>query len=100
MRSHGRMGGTLLMAEPINVGDLVMIVKPTPCCARSDTVGVVFQVSFIFSGYEHCRYCGSGREVTAAVYPEINRMVDFHRLKRIPPLGELDDVKQDEEIAA
>jgi hypothetical protein len=26
--------------------------------------------------------------------------VEVHRLKRIPPLGELDDVRQDEEIEA
>lgn len=35
-----------------------------------------------------------------AEWPEVNAFVELYRLKRIPPLSELYDVKRDEEITA
>lgn len=88
------------MDKPISVGDWVQVVKPMPCCGHTTPMqGHIFQVSSfqLDIGYR-CEYCGASTDGTSASGGE--RPVDVPRLKRIPPLEELDDVKRDEEITA
>lgn len=88
------------MSEPIKRGDLVMVIRD--CCGRY--LGDTFTVaeSRVGFGNVYCDFCRTyhpygtlffRRNGTRRGYP-----VDW--LKRIPPLFELDDVKQDEEIHA
>lgn len=83
----------------IEVGDLAVIVKPTPCCGRDDSVGLVFRVMGIETGDESCRFCHARRVATSAAITD-HRLVDMNRIKRIPPLSELEGEKRDERIPA
>jgi hypothetical protein len=76
----------------IKVGDLVVVVRGMPCCG-SDTksLGKTYVVSDIIEYKDnYCLNCnvwlGSG---LAAMYA-IGRAVANNRLKRIPPLDELE----------
>lgn len=89
------------MSEPIKVGDLVVVVGPGPCCNPLFSIGRVFQVFDEAFEWTYCGTClkrlSDGERVLgdgAGCYYRPNR------LKRIPPLSELDDVKRDEEITA
>lgn len=92
------------MSEPIKVGDLVMVVKPPPCgCTR--TVGWIFTVQSFGRWTGYCNSCKSGYPISVMAESGIPWVLNTYafsldRLKRIPPLSELDDVKQDEEITA
>ena len=75
--------------KPISVGDLVVVLKPTPCCGRSDSVGLHFTVDALKLPYARpCHWCGIVRTAPAAIYRDIGAF-DLYRLKRIPPPGEL-----------
>lgn len=88
------------MDKPIKVGDLVMVVKATPCCGIYQTTHPVFRVSGFEKDYFHCRFCGQGRKVLAANVADTFWLCDVDRLKRIPPLSELEGERRDEEITA
>lgn len=88
------------MSEPIKAGDLVIVVKPKPCCGKG-MPGAIFRVTTVSGGPAHCMLCGhyyidslDAQDETDGAWVEVNR------LKRIPPLEELDDVKKNEEITA
>lgn len=87
------------MSEPIKVGDLVMIIRGNKCCGRTDSLGVTFQVTEIRHHEGICKYCCAHNSglVADSVRPTVTYL---YKLKRIPPLSELDDVKRDEEITA
>lgn len=87
----------------IKVGDLVQIVKPLPCCGGVASLGQIFAVAEV-NGDERglrCTVCGhwTAHSVDARDARD-NLWVPLSRLKRIPPLDELDDVKRDVEITA
>ena len=80
--------------RPISAGDLVQIVRPAPCCGNEYGMGLIFRVVSL-DGNGHCMKCGA--------YPLLGAWgsrhgVIFSRLKRIPPLDELEGEKRDEEI--
>ena len=82
--------------KPISVGDLVMILPaPNPGCA-----GFVGQIRTVA---RLCRYHRGNFELSP---PTINPFSQIEiswvprRLKRIPPLEELESEKRDEEITA
>jgi len=89
----------------IKVGDLVMVMRAF--CPHFGKPGYVFTVLGIeaANNFEGCSQCGvanirDGRPLAKA---DIGHGLGFYPLallKRIPPLGELDDVKRDEEIHA
>lgn len=87
------------MSEPIKVGDLVQIVRPTTCCGDENATGLVFVVQAISVTDWWCECGASGDDCVHAMHQD-GECVELSRLKRIPPLSELDDVKQDEEITA
>ena len=88
------------MSEPIKVGDLVVVVRGHSC-----DLGLTFTVTDIHSTWEGMWSCSKCTEhwyrpeSMAATTGEWSS-VELSNLKRIPPLEELGDVKQDEEITA
>jgi len=80
--------------RPIQVGDLVMVVKPTVCCKSEIGIGMIFKVAAIARSFAHCITCGyvhPTEELRA--YDENACGALLQRLKRIPGLGELTQVK-------
>jgi hypothetical protein len=58
-------------------------------------------VDYLVRGPNSCGTCGrSFEDNNDAWFKGSTIAFDLYRLKRIPPLDELDDVKQDEEIHA
>ena len=104
------------MSEPIKVGDLVMVVRGHSCAIEL-IGGVPFTVESIEPqiGGSWCNRCGERNIAPESLYgatgvpkPRVKVMkakfpkgaMPLEWLKKIPPIGELDDVKRDEEITA
>jgi len=83
--------------ENISVGDLVMIVKLTPCCSNG-SLGLTFVVDEISSTYCRCTYCNLRGYTLDARIKNTNNWVEVQRLKKIPPLSELEDTKTQETL--
>ena len=81
-------------------GDLVQVVKPVPCCGRTTPMqGHIFKVTSIdvaIPGYR-CNYCAVICPAEASAHGG-EKPVDLSRLKRIPPLDELEGVRTEENI--
>lgn len=84
--------------ERIQVGDLVAIVRPTPCCNNFTAIGAHFRVSAISDWTpKGCRFCGNKRNALGADgYKDLR--IDISRLKRIPPPEELGIVDEKENL--
>ena len=77
------------MSEPIRVGDLVQIVRTTLCCNNIRAIGATFIAKKIRDGNRaYCVSCGSTEPV--AVVDGLEFTTDIRRLRRIPPLSELE----------
>jgi len=75
----------------IKPGDLVMVVKLTPCCGNTGSLGTLFTVKDIVRGPSICKYCSDFRaNDVIAVLPDENGC-DPRRLKKIDPPAEGDD---------
>ena len=87
------------MSEPIKVGDLVMVIKTAPCCGRTDTLGLTFHVTAIDTKPGACTQCVTTRPAgtVVAATPDTHR-IHLYRLKRIPPLAELEGGRTQEDI--
>jgi len=88
--------------ENIQVGDLVIVVKPTPCCGYFGDVGKIFTVLDIEGPkgtYSECWQCGKVVDECDAQEKD-DYWHDLKTLKRIPPLSELESIKVNEEIPA
>ena len=86
--------------KPIAVGDLVQVVRPTLCCDNSRSVGVVRKViDGIRASLGHCR-CGDIRPQTDADFVTLDNgnSCERVRLKRIPPLSELEGERTEEQL--
>lgn len=83
--------------KPISVGDLVVVVRGTRCCGVAGNIGLVYRVALIRpEAHWHCTYCRSHeREPLVAAASHINGY-QLSRLKRIPPLDELESERTDE----
>lgn len=89
------------MEKPISVGDLVQVVRPSFCKGGNDGLGYTFIVQGMErGGGGSCTYCRKDHDghLMFACCGEYWWPLD--RLKRIPPLNELDDVKRDETVSA
>ena len=83
------------MSERIEVGDLVQVVRPALCCGASKSVGKVFVVDNIYSGPTGvCLGCGNTDQVVLGRRAGNRNGWDIRRLKRIPPLAELEERKE------
>ena len=98
------------MSEPIKAGDLVMAVRGHSCVI-SKIGGIPFTVARIVrqvDGGWWCPICGErdiGKEQLYGanlrpLHTDDHSAIPLGWLKKIPPLGELGDVRQDEEIHA
>lgn len=86
------------MSEPIKVGDLVQIVKPKPCCGGG-TLGFYFFVEAIEPSDGCCTDCGAFLfDKLAALVPGEPGSVAVYRLRRVPPLSELEGERRDEKL--
>ena len=86
------------MNESIKAGDLVMVVRPSPCgCDRS--MGVVFHVRAVAQLFGHCAYCFQERFSWSAV-AEDNGVWELSRLLRIKPLSEPESTEHKDEVTA
>ncbi len=70
--------------KPIQVGDLVMVVKPLECCGDAGDVGVVYIAGEHYNGPSLCRKCGH-RGTVVGVWVKSKNVRDFKRLIRIDP---------------
>ena len=87
------------MEKPIAVGDLVQIVKPMLCCGRLSNQDIIFQVSDIQLVHGKCTQCGFKTLNGIGAYGKSGGLpTDVRRLKRIPPLEELESTKTDEPV--
>ena len=92
------------MSEPIKVGDLVRIVRDACPHDNGLGLGMIFSILAI----EPARNFGNFRcacRITSGqlAYGDVGKGPGYYPvscLRRIPPLSELDDVKQNEEIPA
>ena len=80
------------MSEPIKAGDLVMVVKPSPCCGGTRAIGDVFIVAKLQFLWFNCR-CGAQHDFVAFDAAD-GLVAEVCRLKKIDPpaTGELDRV--------
>ena len=76
------------MAEEINVGDLVMMVKPLPCCGDASFIGNIYTVTG-FHDAGVCAECGIVRTPCAFLDNEY-KVQPVSALKKInpPPIKE------------
>jgi hypothetical protein len=72
------------MSKQIGKGDLVMVVRPNPCCGRGKTLGKVFVVQEIRTVELKCNGCGRRHPQTVAVYKPY-RGLPLPQLKKIDP---------------
>ena len=87
------------MDKPISVGDLVQIVRPALCCGSTNYLGWMFKVSDIATtGTSRCTYCGVSDRTVDAQDAVDGLWTDIKRLKRIPPLDELEGKHSQERI--
>lgn len=88
--------------RPIQVGDLVQVIKAQPCCGSIGTVGQVFVVKNIRQprgGGSSCSYCFAvSFKGLFAEGKQDGSLTHLSRLKRIPPLDELEGQKTEEKL--
>jgi len=79
----------------IKAGDLVMVVKPQPCCGGLGSVGKVFRVTHVHENFSICDWCGQdlGLQTLLSDDNNFNAGYDNERCKKIPPLSDLEDVE-------
>ena len=85
----------------IAVGDLAVVVRLTPCCGKGRLGRIVKITGFVQNGDGgKCLGCGASRAgVLMAKYEGRKKRshgFSVSRLKRIPPLSELEGSKTDE----
>ena len=87
------------MSEQISVGDLVVVVRGTACCKYNNAIGSVFTVSKLSVSGSKCPKCGyiSAPRICAETPDWV---VSLSRLKRIPPLAELEQTTEQEKEPA
>jgi hypothetical protein len=87
----------------IKTGDLVMIIKPTTCCGRSDGIGMTFSAGHVLKATILCPFCGDRSPIKVAVEKVgVDLYVEAPRLKKIDPPAEGDSLptRRDLEVEA
>ena len=83
--------------RPIQVGDLVMVVKPSGCgCGHS--VGIPFIVQKIDTRKLRCLYCGKQHGIVSGAQDVDAYWVQTNRLKLIDPPAESDSLPTRREL--
>lgn len=83
----------------IKVGDLVWVAD-LPSCGCPHALGSIFHVTaFNDAPFSGCVHCGADRVPALAAWGDPSGWsVEVWRLRRIPPLEELDEVKKEEAV--
>jgi hypothetical protein len=87
----------------IRVGDLAMIVRGQRCCGYSAKLGLIFRVTNIYfreTHRERCAGCGAPSESDFVADSEMSHVWFVYKLKRIPPLDELERDQIVDELTA
>lgn len=85
------------MSTDIKPGDLVVVVRGSPCGHTNNLIGKVFTVLGIHPVGARCTDCGFKILMPCAMY-RAGCAVPFAWLKKIPPLADIETVKREEEI--
>ena len=85
------------MDKPIAVGDLVQVVRLSVCCGNG-RLGRIFTVAkLIDTSHISCTACGAKYHRINAVADERGSVgINITRLKRIPPMSELEGAQSEE----
>jgi hypothetical protein len=83
----------------IKMGDLVMVVKPQPCCGGDRGVGRLFEVEAIENDYSTCVHCKAISKSTYAKRPNVNDWVSFSRLIKIDPPALPESLEREKELS-
>ena len=81
----------------IAVGDLVQIVRARTCCAEHTGWGKCFRVAEIHDIALYCCYCKTELPKQVYAFGE-GSGAEIHRLKRIPPLDELESLDHEHKL--
>lgn len=81
----------------IKKGDLVMVVKPSPCCDRPEKMGLVFEARGIHDCIIECLLCGEERE-GVGVELENDKGFPIERLMKIDPPATGDTIPTRKEV--
>jgi hypothetical protein len=83
----------------IKVGDLVMVVKPQPCCGRTEFIGTTFEVTEIRNGMGECFYCKQRYRSIGASRLNSGGFFDVHRLIKIDPPALPESLEREKELS-
>jgi hypothetical protein len=84
--------------RPIQVGDLVQLVRPCKYCGSTLGMGSIFTVESIITEEGDMECCDAMDTGSAVRTSESEVDVPLWCLKRIPPLSELEGVRTEETI--
>jgi hypothetical protein len=83
----------------IKAGDLVMVVRPMPCCGNARSIGKVFEVRRVTRDLARCPHCKTEFEETYA--NAVNgRGWEVPRLIRIDPPALPESIDAEREVTA
>ena len=85
----------------IKPGDLVMVVKPTYCCASPGRLGHTYIVSSEqLNPFLKCTVCGRRTEATTAAHIKIGHReaIERSRVIKIDPPAEMNDTETTKEL--
>lgn len=87
------------MSEPLKIGDWVVVAYDACCANPREALGKVFQIDrFIDFSNNPCASCGEIVPFVNAVPASGTFGYTSNRLKRLPPLAELEGEKRDEKL--
>ena len=97
---HGLSEGRDRAMKPIRAGDLVMVVKPEPCCGDQNDIGYAFRVMALEDGRDWaCSECHTLQRGVMALI-DADNAVNTSRLIRINPPALLESVETEREVVA
>jgi len=84
----------------IKVGDLMMVVKPMPCCGKSGILGIPFIVKNIYIPTKpYCVHCNSDIPIEPSTKLNSGNSVALYRLIKIDPPALQDETTTEKELA-
>ena len=80
------------MTRPLEVGDDVIVSRPTRCCNSNKGIGQTFKIAFFHTTRGWCSNCWTEIDTTVLACYESGHGQDVARLTRLPPLAVLDSL--------
>ena len=84
----------------IKVGDMVIIVKSTPCCKSYQNIGKIYKVLNIRRALLTCEICNKEYIENSAVLFKNNCGLAINRVIKIEPLNEQEQIIEQKKIEA